>query len=180
VHEQDQGPYVVVAVQECGRMNRLLEEMERSLLELRKGLNGQLNMSQAMEDLALVSQSVGGHPQSALRFPSPCDPLLPSPYLPQAISINEVPGRNPFQQCSWEKSAWPSRKPLASWFADLVLRVQQLQRWTRELQVPVSIWMPGLFNPTAFLTAIKQVRAAKARRALGSLCTSVEFIKACW
>jgi dynein heavy chain, axonemal len=51
---QEHGPFVVVAVQECTRMNRLLEEIDRSLNELRKGLNGQLNMSQAMEDLALV------------------------------------------------------------------------------------------------------------------------------
>jgi hypothetical protein len=51
---QDHGPYAVVAVQECGRMNWLLEEVERSLVELRKGLNGQLNMSQAMEDLTQV------------------------------------------------------------------------------------------------------------------------------
>lgn len=52
---QDQGPYVKVVVQECVHMNRLLDEVERSLVELRKGLNGQVNMSQAMEDMAAVS-----------------------------------------------------------------------------------------------------------------------------
>lgn len=52
---KEHGPYVVVAVQECTRMNRLLEEIDQSLTELLKGLNGQLNMSQAMENLGLVS-----------------------------------------------------------------------------------------------------------------------------
>ena len=47
----EHSPYVVVALQEFGRMNALLEEMTRSLMELEKGLNGQLNMSQPMEDL---------------------------------------------------------------------------------------------------------------------------------
>jgi dynein heavy chain, axonemal len=36
------GPYVVVALQECSRMNLLLDEIERSLIELEKGLKGQL------------------------------------------------------------------------------------------------------------------------------------------
>lgn len=45
-------PFVVVVIQECERMNALLTEVRRSLVELRKGLDGQLNMSEPMEDLA--------------------------------------------------------------------------------------------------------------------------------
>jgi len=45
------GPYIVVALQECGRMNSLLNEIKRSLSLLDKGLKGQLNMSQEMGDL---------------------------------------------------------------------------------------------------------------------------------
>jgi dynein heavy chain, axonemal len=75
-----QGPFVVVALQECARMNALLGEIRRSLQELDKGLKGQLNMSQAMEDLA------------------------------RALLTNEWPGRSPFSQCAWEKLAWPSKK----------------------------------------------------------------------
>eukprot|EP00968_Pinguiococcus_pyrenoidosus_P017451 scaffold1741_cov262-Pinguiococcus_pyrenoidosus.AAC.4 len=51
------GPFVVVALQECTRMNKLLNEVRRSLLELQKGLAGQLNMSPAMDDLG-TSQSL--------------------------------------------------------------------------------------------------------------------------
>lgn len=70
--------------------------MRRSLIELRKGLDGQLNMSEPMEDLQ------------------------------QALSINQVPGRNVFHKTSWEKLAWPSKKSLQSWFMDLLARVQQV------------------------------------------------------
>merc|ERR1711975_128870 len=92
-------PYVVVAVQECARMNVLMSEIRRSLVELSMGLDGQLNMSGAMEDLR------------------------------EALGISQVPGRNPFHRMSWEKLAWPSNKSLVTWFADMRLRVSQLTSW---------------------------------------------------
>ena len=66
--------------------------------------------------------------------------------------------QKPFHVCSWERLAWPSRKPLASWFSDLLLRRAQLESWTKSFQLPYSVWLPGMINPTALLTAIKQVR----------------------
>jgi dynein heavy chain len=122
-------PYVIVAVQECERMNALLDEIRRSLVELRKGLDGSLNMSEPMEDLATC------------------------------LGVNMVPGRNPFHKCSWEKYAWPSKRPLASWFTDLLKRVDQFSKWSATLETPVSLWLPGIFNPMAVLTAIMQVTA---------------------
>lgn len=74
----------------------LINEIRRSLIELDKGMKGQLNMSQPMEDLI------------------------------KAISINQWPGRNPFSQCRWESKAWPSMKNLISEFADMILRIQQV------------------------------------------------------
>jgi len=117
-------PYNVVALQECERMNGLLEEIEKSLEELRLGLEGALNMSDAMDSLA------------------------------KSLVLNRVPG-------SWEKKAYPSRKLLAAWFDDLILRCNQLSEWTREekIEIPRSIWVSGLFNPMSFLTAIMQVTA---------------------
>merc|ERR1711881_806020 len=35
----------------------------------------------------------------------------------------------------WEKFAYPSLKGLSSWFADLVLRVDQLVKWTTALSL---------------------------------------------
>ena len=46
--EEQTSPYVVVAIQECSRMNVLLTEIRRSLTELQKGLSGALNMSRQM------------------------------------------------------------------------------------------------------------------------------------
>ncbi|KAH8071805.1 hypothetical protein JL720_11304 [Aureococcus anophagefferens] len=46
-----EAPYIVVVLQEVGRMNGLCAEMGRTLEELRKGLLGQLNMSELMEEL---------------------------------------------------------------------------------------------------------------------------------
>ena len=132
-------PYVLVAMQECGRMNVLLDKIRFSLIELRKGMDGQLNMTQAMEDL-----------QSAL-------------------SIMQVPGRNVFHLTTWEKSAWPSKKGLASWFLDLLRRVEQLERWTSELVLPLCLWLPGLFNPMAFLTAIMQITARQEAEPLDKM-----------
>ncbi|DBA03229.1 TPA: hypothetical protein N0F65_011588 [Lagenidium giganteum] len=128
---QEHGPFVVVALQECSRMNGLLEELRTSLGDLKKGLNGQLNMSQAMEDLAT------------------------------AISLNEVPGRNPFSLCRWEKKAWPSKKSLSGWFVDMVKRHHQLKVWSSDFVTPFSMWLPGLFNPTAYTTACLQVTSRR-------------------
>eukprot|EP00968_Pinguiococcus_pyrenoidosus_P000337 scaffold23_cov268-Pinguiococcus_pyrenoidosus.AAC.7 len=124
-------PFVTVAIQECKRMNALMSEIRRSLIELDKGLKGQLNMSQAMEDLVT------------------------------AFKLNQWPGRNPFSLCKWEKMAWPSLQPLDTQFLDLLQRVKQLAEWTEELETPKSLWLPGLFNPTAFLTAVMQVTARR-------------------
>ena len=74
--EGHHAPFVVCSLQECTRMNNLLSEMRRTLVDLDKGLKGQLNMTQPMEDMIT------------------------------AFSINEWPGRNPFSKCTWEKNAW--------------------------------------------------------------------------
>jgi len=45
-------PYVVVCLQECERMNVLLDEIRTSLNDLDAGLRGALNITDAMEELA--------------------------------------------------------------------------------------------------------------------------------
>merc|ERR1711981_534340 len=104
-------------------MNTLLDKMRRSLDELQKGLDGALNMTDAMEDLSA------------------------------ALSIKQVPGRNPFSKCSWETLAWWSKKSLVPWFQDMRRRVEQLASWSAELTLPFCLWYPGLFNPMSFNTA---------------------------
>jgi len=139
------GPFVVVALQECTRMNALLGEMKLSLTELDKGLKGQLNMSQAMEDLST------------------------------ALTLNEWPGRNPFSLCKWEKLAWPSKKSLMSEFLDMLRRIDQLNSWTADLVTPICLWLPGLFNPTAYLTAVMQVTARSTGLPLDKMTTETHI-----
>merc|ERR1712000_634689 len=116
-------------MQECTAMNTLLAEMLRSLDELQKGLDGALNMTDAMEDLA------------------------------SALLIQQVPGRNPFHKCSWENLAWWSKKTLMPWYSDLQLRVAQLVKWSVGLKRPFCVWLSGMFNAASFNTAIMQATA---------------------
>ena len=55
-------PYDVVIIQECERMNGLLQEIRNSLNELDSGLKGHLNITDAMEDLA-TSLSINATPK---------------------------------------------------------------------------------------------------------------------
>ncbi|CAL8089314.1 unnamed protein product [Calicophoron daubneyi] len=48
---EERSPYAVVVLQECERMNILINEMRRSMKELRLGLRGELTVSAAMETL---------------------------------------------------------------------------------------------------------------------------------
>ncbi|XP_026133128.1 dynein axonemal heavy chain 9 [Carassius auratus] len=48
---EERTPYIVVALQECERMNTLTQEIKRSLKELNLGLKGELTMTNDMENL---------------------------------------------------------------------------------------------------------------------------------
>ena len=67
-------------------------------MDLQKGLNGELNMSDAMDDLQ------------------------------EALSIEQVPGRNPFQDIV--KARWS--KPLGGWFSEKKRNVQ-LDSWVKAI-----------------------------------------------
>jgi len=64
-------------------------------------------------------------------------------------------GQVPF---NWEKVAYPSLKPLASWFKDLIERVAFMQRWLTTGQ-PTSFWLSGFFFPQGFMTGCLQTHA---------------------
>jgi len=48
---EEKTPYMIVAIQECEKMNALLNEIRFSLTELDQGLDGALNITDAMEVL---------------------------------------------------------------------------------------------------------------------------------
>merc|ERR1712216_1107231 len=79
--------------------------------------------------------------------------------LLSALYIQKVPA-------TWTKVAYPSLKGLAGWFADMIKRSEQLYRWTDgngcpSKTTPKSVWISGMFNPMAYITAILQTTARK-------------------
>ncbi|XP_005407434.1 PREDICTED: dynein heavy chain 17, axonemal [Chinchilla lanigera] len=133
-------PYVVVAFQECERMNILTNEMRRSLKELNLGLKGELTITTDMEDLST------------------------------ALFYDTVPD-------TWVARAYPSMMGLAAWYADLLLRIRELEAWTTDFALPTVVWLAGFFNPQSFLTAIMQSMARKNEWPLDKMCLSVEVTK---
>ncbi|NXX48555.1 DYH17 protein, partial [Tricholaema leucomelas] len=133
-------PYVVVAFQECERMNILTHEIRRSLRELDLGLKGELTITADMEELA------------------------------NALFYDSVPD-------SWTRHAYPSLLSLGAWYADLLLRIRELELWTTDFALPATVWLAGFFNPQSFLTAIMQSTARKNEWPLDKMCLSVEVTK---
>jgi len=78
--------------------------------------------------------------------------------LADGIATNRVPAR-------W-MSAMSTRIQevynLSTWFEDVRKRHEQLKSWTNgNVVVPPSVWLPGLFNPKAFVTAVMQSYARR-------------------
>jgi dynein heavy chain, axonemal len=90
--------------------------------------------------------------------------------LMNSMFLNQVP-------TSWEKLAFPSLSGLASWYADLLLRIKELESWVAEFQLPAVVWLSGLFNPQSFLTAVMQTTARKMEWPLDRMVISVDVTK---
>jgi dynein heavy chain len=69
----------------------------------------------------------------------------------QAILNNKVPG-------NWEKKGYPSLKPLGSWYADMLLRVEFFADWVTNGK-PFAYWISSFFFPQGFLTSVLQAYA---------------------
>merc|ERR1719483_513417 len=137
---EERTPYVVVAFQECERMNILTKEMRRSLKEMDLGLKGELTITNDMEDLG------------------------------NSLFFDQVPP-------SWSKRAYASLNGLSNWYADLILRIKELEAWTSDFSLPASVWLPGFFNPQSFLTAIMQSTARKNELPLDKMSLVCEVTK---
>ena len=78
---------------------------------------------------------------------------------------------------AWTKLAYASMHGLSSWYADLLLRIKELENWTSDFNLPHSVWLPGFFNPQSFLTAIMQSTARKNELPLDKMCLTCEVTK---
>lgn len=61
---------------------------------------------------------------------------------------------------NWSSVAYPSLKPLSSWFKDLIQRVKFLAHWLKNGN-PISFWISGFFFPQGFMTGVLQTYARK-------------------
>jgi len=75
----------------------------------------------------------------------------------------------------WAALAFPSLKVLATWFADLLARVQQLVDWTTILALLKSLWLSGLFNAMSFMTAVMQTTARANQLPLDYMTNRCKF-----
>lgn len=80
---------------------------------------------------------------------------------------------------AWAKIAYPSLKPLSSWFDDLILRVKFMHRWLTE-GPPKSYWISGLYFPQGFVTALLQTHARRYKKSIDSLQFRFEFSQTEW
>ncbi|NWV29438.1 DYH17 protein, partial [Origma solitaria] len=78
---------------------------------------------------------------------------------------------------SWTRYAYPSLLSLATWYADLLLRIRELEVWSTDFVLPATVWLAGFFNPQSFLTAIMQSTARKKQWPLDKMCLAVEVTK---
>jgi len=134
---EEKTPYMIVAIQEAEKMNELLNEIRFSLNELDQGLDGALNITDAME------------------------------VLQKSLEINVLPPK-------WALNTNPTKKSLAEWYVELLMRVAQLTEWCDSIETPAVMWISGLFNPMSYLTAIMQVTARAENLALDDICLRTE------
>ena len=66
---------------------------------------------------------------------------------------------------------------MAAWYADLILRIKELEAWTSDFALPASVWLPGFFNPQSFLTAIMQSTARKNELPLDKMSLGMDSNK---
>ncbi|NXK40473.1 DYH17 protein, partial [Piprites chloris] len=78
---------------------------------------------------------------------------------------------------SWTRHAYPSLLSLGTWYADLLLRIRELEVWATDFVLPATVWLAGFFNPQSFLTAIMQSTARKKQWPLDKMCLATEVTK---
>lgn len=126
----DRTPYVCVVLQEVERMNLLTNEIRRSLGELKLGLQGALNMSDAMDSL-LLSLKLGRVPANWNKIAYPSLKML-GPWFTDMIARIE-------QLQAWqEKLETPFAAWISGFFNPMAYVTAVLQTTARQKNLPLD------------------------------------------
>jgi dynein heavy chain len=88
-----------------------------------------------------------------------------------AIALNRVPA-------SWVILAYPSKRGLSSWLANLFQRIEQLALFKDDpYNISKVVMISRFFNPQSFLTAIMQVIGRQKSQELNKLYIQTEVLK---
>jgi len=88
-----------------------------------------------------------------------------------SIALNRVP-------VAWQTLAYPSKRGLTSWLANLFQRIEQLNQFKDDpFNISKVIMISRFFNPQSFLTAIMQVIARAKSYELNKLYIQTEITK---
>ncbi|CUG93652.1 unnamed protein product [Bodo saltans] len=77
------------------------------------------------------------------------------------LSFNKIPE-------NWKKVGYLCLKPLASYYNDLIQRIQMISDWCYN-GAPKSFWLPGLFFPQGFITGVFQTHSRKHKLSIDSI-----------
>jgi dynein heavy chain len=75
---------------------------------------------------------------------------------------------------AWLSLSYPSKRSLASYVTDLLLRLAAVEQWVAR-GPPPAFWLPGFFFPQSFLSAILQGYARRNALAIDHLELAFEF-----
>lgn len=127
---KEKSPHIVVALQECERMNLLLLEINSSLEDLKLGITGALNMTDAMETLSQCLQ-INKVPENWEKVAYPSKKLL-------AVWFNDLIDRNTQLQ-EWTKELiTPFSLCISYLFNPMSFLTAIMQKTAREQGLPLD------------------------------------------
>jgi dynein heavy chain len=92
--------------------------------------------------------------------------------IANSIANNHVPK-------AWSNAAYPSLKPCSAWVADLMDRLDFIQKWI-DMGVPTVFWISGFYFPQAFLTGSLQNFARKYQFPIDTVSFNFNMINTPW